>query len=75
MMYTPEQLFCPRCLDEVMELFPALCNEKPERLVNVPLGMYHCPDCGSMVLAGVPHPQLCARCRDKQHPTFDKEQP
>lgn len=22
----------------------------------VPLGMYHCPYCGSMVVAGVPHP-------------------
>lgn len=24
----------------------------------VPLGMYHCPYCGSMVIAGVPHPDF-----------------
>lgn len=28
----------------------------PQQLVGVPLGQYHCPYCGAMVLAGSPHP-------------------
>jgi hypothetical protein len=24
--------------------------------IGVPIGMFHCPECGEMVLAGVPHP-------------------
>lgn len=31
------------------------CPYEPEWLVGVPLGMFHCPLCGDMVLAGVPH--------------------
>lgn len=27
----------------------------PQRLVGAPLGMYHCPYCGAMVMAGIPH--------------------
>jgi hypothetical protein len=61
---------CGRCLDEA-PLFPANCREKPELLVNVPLGMYHCRDCGAMVIAGLPHPPLCQRCNDRKHPGFD----
>lgn len=36
-----------------------LCPEKPERLIDVPMGMYHCPYCLTMVLAGVPSTELC----------------
>lgn len=67
----PEKPICGRCYDEVDELFPANCNEKPEDLVGQPIGMYHCPDCGAMVLAGIPHPHLCKRCIDREHPSFD----
>lgn len=28
----------------------------PQQMVDVPMGMYHCPYCGSMVVAGIPHP-------------------
>lgn len=28
---------------------------EPQQLVNVPLGQYHCPYCGAMVLAGMAH--------------------
>lgn len=28
---------------------------EPQQLVGVPLGMYHCPYCGAMVLVGVAH--------------------
>ena len=34
------------------------CPEKPEKLLGTPLGQYHCPYCGMMVVAGVPHPAL-----------------
>ena len=29
---------------------------EPQQLIGVPLGQYHCPYCGAMVIAGVPHP-------------------
>lgn len=28
---------------------------EPQQLIGVPLGQYHCPYCGGMVVAGVPH--------------------
>lgn len=69
----PMPLICGRCYDEVSEknLFPANCNEKPEKLLNAPIGMYHCPDCGAMVLAGMPHPNMCQLCIDRKHPYLD----
>lgn len=27
----------------------------PQQLVGAPMGQYHCPYCGAMVLAGLPH--------------------
>lgn len=69
------QLICARCYDESEKLFPANCQENPESLAGQPLGMYHCPDCGAMVCAGVPHGDLCQRCIDRQHPGFDKPAP
>lgn len=62
---------CGRCYEEVDELFPATCAERPELLVGRAVGQYHCPDCGAMLLAGVPHPLVCKRCLNKQHPKFD----
>lgn len=67
---------CGRCYDGLgyaehgVELFTPTCTEKPEDTHGA-IGMYHCPDCGAMILAGLPHPLVCARCRDKQHPDFD----
>jgi hypothetical protein len=29
---------------------------EPQQLKGAPLGQYHCSYCGSMVVAGVPHP-------------------
>lgn len=29
---------------------------EPQQLAGAPIGQYHCPWCGAMVLAGVPHP-------------------
>lgn len=31
------------------------CIEHPEMLLGCPLGMYHCPECGAMQVAGLPH--------------------
>ncbi len=66
-----ETLMCGRCYDETSELFPANCQEKPELLKGAPIGMYHCPDCGAMIMAGIKHPPLCKRCIDRNHPVFD----
>jgi len=32
------------------------CIYDPSDLVDVPLGQFHCPLCGEMVLAGASHP-------------------
>lgn len=33
-----------------------ICPEVPEAFLNSGLGMYHCPYCGMMVIAGMKHP-------------------
>lgn len=63
---------CGRCYDEVDELFPPNCAEKPELLKGAPMGQYHCPDCGAMIIAGIEHPKLCKRCFKRKHPAFDR---
>ena len=32
------------------------CPHDPIIYQGLPMGMYHCPYCGAMVLAGLPHP-------------------
>lgn len=32
------------------------CLYDPREAAGAPLGMFHCPECGEMVLAGVAHP-------------------
>ena len=32
------------------------CRHDPRTLAGAPIGMYHCPDCGVMVIAGFEHP-------------------
>jgi hypothetical protein len=29
---------------------------EPQQLLGVPMGQYHCPYCGAMCVAGLPHP-------------------
>lgn len=36
------------------EKSPDYCPEKPERFAGQPLGMYHCPYCGEIQMAGLP---------------------
>ena len=62
---------CGRCYDFVPEVFPPNCEEKPESMLDQPIGMYHCPDCGAMLIAGIPHPELCAPCFSRAHPSID----
>ena len=65
---------CARCYDEVStddDLFEPNCTEKPERLKGLPIGMYHCPECGTMLVAGYPHGWICKPCWDRTHPSFD----
>ena len=31
------------------------CPEDPTLLLGQPIGMYHCPVCGAMQVAGIPH--------------------
>jgi len=33
--------------------------------------MYHCADCGAMVVIGIDKPTLCKRRIDRKHPLFD----
>lgn len=56
---------CGRCYDVVDRLFLSNCAENPEKLAGAPIGQYHCPDCGAMVIAGLRHPLLCHECLDK----------
>lgn len=43
-------------IELVSEMLPPMvCPEEPERLKGAPMGQYHCPWCGCMQLAGVPH--------------------
>lgn len=37
---------------------------EPQQLTGVALGMYHCPYCGEMAVAGMPHPDY----RDESTP-------
>ncbi len=32
------------------------CTYDPVPLLGEPIGMFHCPECGEMVVGGVPHP-------------------
>jgi len=33
------------------------CTHDPRLLAGQPIGMYHCPECGDMVVAGLEHPE------------------
>jgi len=32
------------------------CKHDPRQYLGYPMGMYHCPECGEMVIAGLDHP-------------------
>ena len=35
---------------------PQKCSYDPMVFLGEPIGMYHCPECGEMVIAGMEHP-------------------
>jgi hypothetical protein len=41
---------------EAVQCLPLECSFNPVHLLGEPIGMFHCPECGQMVLAGMPHP-------------------
>lgn len=46
------------------------CSYKP-KLVTGPIGQFHCPECGQMVLAGAPHPDYSLL--EEEEPEEDEE--
>ena len=34
---------------------PLICQHDPLTMLGKPIGQYHCPECGQMQVAGVPH--------------------
>lgn len=46
------------------------CPEDPVKLLGQPIGMYHCPHCGIMVIAGLPHTSPNATDEQKNHPLY-----
>lgn len=47
------------------------CMEHPEMLCGLPCGMYHCPYCGEMIVAGIPHPTKAMY--EEMHAEMQKE--
>lgn len=41
---------------DMPKVIPTTCTYDPKTAKGAPLGMYHCPLCGEMVLAGAEHP-------------------
>jgi len=41
---------------------------------NAPIGMFHCPECGEMVLAGMPHPDWDEFYKNRPMNFFEKLQ-
>jgi hypothetical protein len=46
------------------------CPEQSVMLAGAPLGQYHCPFCGMMILAGMPHFEPGATPEQKTHPQY-----
>lgn len=48
------------------------CPEKPEKFAGQPIGQYHCPCCGCMVVAALAHPPCfkgyCVAADEGWHP-------
>lgn len=47
------------------------CKHDPKETIG-PIGMYHCPECGDMVLAGMDHPDY-DECYARYHEYVDKK--
>ena len=47
---------------------PERCPHDPRELTGQPIGMYHCPVCGCMVIAATEH----GPCIDEECPFYDE---
>ena len=54
---------CARC-GNWGTIHPPKCRHKSE-LEQGAIGMYHCPDCGTMLMAGMNHFHLCQTCNEE----------
>jgi hypothetical protein len=43
----------PKTADQAVDI--SRCSFDPRTLKGLPMGMFHCPECGDMVLAGMKH--------------------
>jgi Recombination endonuclease VII len=52
-----------------------LCPYDPKEMAGKPIGMFHCPLCGIMCVAGLPHPhmKLCNRCGEQPCSNFYRD--
>lgn len=39
-------------------MFNNHCEFDPMTLQDKPIGMLHCPECGEIIIAGIPHPKI-----------------
>jgi NMD protein affecting ribosome stability and mRNA decay len=55
-----ETITCPNCFRLTGDLVKLPCKDP----CNTPaaIGMHHCPDCGMMIMAGLPHFDVCYDC-------------
>lgn len=42
------------------------CQHDPRTMLGKPIGMYHCPECGEMVIAGMRHPTRAEALEDNR---------
>lgn len=61
---------CGRCHAGGAETHAAPC--RPVLKGDAAVGMYHCPDCGAVVMPGLPHPPLCGKCLGEVKPPRGK---
>jgi hypothetical protein len=65
-----EKGICWKCMEWATRLTRSVqvgehkheCPHDPRTMAGKPIGMYHCPECGDMVLAGLPHPTESPEC-------------
>ena len=52
---------------------PEQCPYDPTPLMGEPIGMFHCPLCGDMVIAGLPHPPPWTEVMDEEYRKYLEE--
>ena len=52
--------------EQTSETTKGKCPHDPRQYLGAPIGMYHCPECGEMVLAGMEHPDYSLLAEELQ---------